>query len=171
MQIETEPADLSFSGQLTEEELRKIHRATYPRIFTFWPWLYLLAIALALVTADWKALDAQPLQNAPGALLLLAIAIYLYVAPRRSARKAWQTHVGLREPFSGHLSSTGLSWQGAYGGGQYPWDALYGYRLRGDVLLLYIGLHEALSLRPRFFASAEDWVAAEELVSNNLRPR
>ncbi len=171
MPTEDDPTDISFSGQLTEEEFRKIQLAILPRIFKFWPWLYLAATVMVLITADLKALAAHPLQNLPGPLLLLAFAIFLYVTPRYGARKAWQNNAAIREPFAGQLSRTGISWQATYAQGHYPWSALYGYRSRGDILLVYSGMHQALFLLPRFFASPADWEAAQELVFTNLRPR
>lgn len=171
MPNEDDPKDIAFSGQINEREHWKIHLATYPRIFTFWPWLYLVAIVIGLVTADLKAVAADPLQNLPATLLLGAFAIFLFVTPRRSARKAWQSSAGIGDPFSGVLSGTGLSWQGEYGQGHYPWKTLYGYRSRGEILLVYNEMHQTLFLLPRFFASAEEWEAAQALVSNQLRPR
>ena len=171
MSTTDDPHEIPFSGQLTEAEFWQIQIAGYPRIFRFWPWLYLSAIVLVLLTADLKDFAAHPLQNLPGTLFLLALAVFLFVAPRRSARKAWQTNTGFREPFSGHLSGTGISWQGTFGQGNYPWDALYGYRSRGEVLLVYSGMHQALFLLPRFFASPAEWEAAQESIFKNLRPR
>lgn len=171
MPTDDDPQEVPFSGQITETEYRQIQIAGYPRIFKFWPWLYLIATAMALFTADFKEVAAHPLQKLPGALLLLAFAIFLFVVPRRAASKAWQNNAGLREPFSGHLSNTGLSWQGKFGQGNYPWSTLYGYRSRADVLLVYSGMNQALFLLPRFFASSAEWEAAQELVFQNLRPR
>ncbi|HEV7672716.1 MAG TPA: YcxB family protein [Thermoanaerobaculia bacterium] len=171
MSAANDDTEISFSGKLTEEEFRKIQLAGYPRIFQFWPWLYLCAIVMVLLTADLKDFSAHPLQNFPGALLLLGFAIFLFVTPRLSARKAWRSNAGLREFLSGHLSSTALSWQGEHGQGNYPWSALYGYRSRGEILLVYSGMNQALFLLPRFFASPADWEAAQELIFKNLRPR
>ncbi len=163
--------DIRFSGRLTKAELRTSHLATYPRIFKFWPWLYLVAIGLVLVTANLKDYAAHLSEDYPGALLLLLIAAFLFAVPRLGARKALKNNPSLREPFSGHLSNWGFSWQGAFDQGEIPWDALYGYRSRGEILLVYIGLHQAFFLLPRFFATPEEWDAAEELVVKNLRPR
>ncbi|HXU33685.1 MAG TPA: YcxB family protein [Thermoanaerobaculia bacterium] len=171
MSTADDPNEIPFSGQLTEAEFRQIVIAGFPRLFRFWPWLYLSAIVMVLLTADLHEFVAHPLQNFPGTLFLLALAVFLLVVPRRAARKAWQTNVAIREPFSGSLSSTGLSWQGAFAQGKYPWDALYGYRSRAKILLVYSGMNQALFLLPRFFASPAEWEAAEELISKNLRPR
>jgi hypothetical protein len=168
---ESNETEIPFSGQLTEADFRRIQLAGYPRIFKFWPWVYLAAIVMVLLTGDLKEFVAHPMQNFPGAFFLLAFAIFLLVVPRRAARKTWQTNTGIRAPFSGLLKSTGISWQGTYAQGDYPWDALYGYRSRGEILLVYSGMHQALFLLPRFFASPAGWEAAQELVEKNLRPR
>lgn len=171
MATDSDQDPILFSGKLTKAEFQKIQLAGYPRIFQFWPWLYLCALVMVLLTADLKDFAAHPLQNLPGTLLLLALAIFFFVTPRLSARKSWRSNAGLRTFFSGHLSSTGLSWQGDYGQGSYPWDALYGYRSRGEILLVYSGMHHALFLQPRFFDSPAEWEAAVELIFKNLRPR
>ncbi len=171
MADETSDPEISFSGLLTEADFRRIHLAGYPRIFRFWPWLYLSAIVVAFLAADLKEYAAHLSENLPGALLLLLLALFLYIAPRRAARKVWQTTPGLREPFSGSLSSVGVEWKGTYGQGRYPWNDLFGYRDRGEILLVYFDLHTALFLLPRFFAGRDEWEAAREMVLEHLRPR
>lgn len=163
--------DIHFSGQLTKAELRTSHLATYPRIFKFWPWLYLVAIGVVLVTGNRKEYAAQLSENYPGTLLLLLIAILLFAVPRLGAHKAWKNDPNLREPFSGHLSNRGFSRRGVFGQSEIPWDGLYGYRSRGEILLIYAGLNQAFFLLPRFFTNREEWEAAEELIVKNLRSR
>ncbi len=171
MPTETDAAEIPFSGQLTEPEHRKIQLALLPQIFRIWPWIYLAAIAVVLFTADLREFASHPLKNFPGTLLTLLLAVFLFVTPRRASGKAWRSNAALRAPFSGSLSATGLSWHGAFAQGNFPWAALYGYRIRGEIVLVYVGMSQAVFLLPRFFAFPADWEAAQERIATNLRSR
>jgi len=163
--------EIPFSGQLAEADLLKIQLAGYPRLFQFWPWMIFGIFGLLWVSGNLADLIEHPRNLFPIPLALLLFAAYALVAPRLLARKTWQSTAGLREPFSGHVSREGVSWRGAFGQGDYPWSALYGYRDRSGIVLVYLGMHQAAFLLPRFFASPEDWDTARDRILDNLRPR
>ncbi|MEP7011881.1 MAG: hypothetical protein ABJC13_16275 [Acidobacteriota bacterium] len=168
---EADDVEIPFSGQLTEAEHRKIQLALLPQIFRIWPWIYLAAFVLVLLNANYQDFVSHPLKMLPGTLFLLIFPIFLFVVPRRASGKAWRSNAALRAPFSGSLSATGLAWQGPFAQGNIPWAALYGYRIRGEIALVYVGMNQAVFLLPRFFASPADWEAAQERIVANLRSR
>jgi hypothetical protein len=163
--------EITFSAQLTEAEFLKIQRAVSPRFLRYLPWLILGAFGMVLLTADLRKLIERPLSNLPGPLFSLFVAVLVLVGPRLAARKTWRTNASLRAAFSGSVSTAGITWQGAFGQGSFPWDALYGFKKRGEIVLVYVAVNQAYFLLPRFFASPADWSAACAMIRSNLQPR
>jgi hypothetical protein len=104
-------------------------------------------------------------------LFSLFVAVLALIGPRLAARKAWRTNASLRAAFSGSISTAGITWQGAFGQVNFPWDALYGYKKRGEIVLVYVAVNQAYFLLPRFFSSTADWEAAWGMIRARLRPR
>jgi hypothetical protein len=95
----------------------------------------------------------------------------MYVAPRRAIRKAWQSNASVRAPVSGTVSSGGLAWHGPFVEGRFPWSALFGYRAKPTLMLIYTSNRQAVWLFDRFFSSPADWATAQTVIREHLRAR
>lgn len=162
---------LSFQGQLAESEFSKLQWVTSPRWVRFFPWLILIAWPVTMLTGGWHMLIADPVSQLPGLLFALALAAFMFIAPRRAIRKAWATNASVQAPLSGSVSPEGLAFQSVFADGQFPWSALYGYRLAPGLLLIYTSNRQVLWLLPRFFAGEAEWRAAVAMAASHLAKR
>lgn len=166
-----DPSQIAFEGQLTADDFRRIQWLSSPWIVSALPWLIVAAFAMVLLTGGWSAFIENPVSELLRASLSLAFAVLMYILPRRSIRKAWESNSNLRATFSGSVSGEGLSWRGELVQGQFPWSALHSYREGPDLLLVYTSNRQAVWLLPRFFSSESAWTSAVAMVTGHLKKR
>jgi len=158
-----------FSGQLSEAEYARFQRAAIPGFLRALPWILSAALVVLLLQNKGDLVDT------PGDLIRVSAGIVfivlLFVAPWWGIRKAWRGSPALRAPFSGVVDDSGILWNSEFVKARFPWSALIGYRLRGDLLYVYTASNSALILLPRVFESSQGWTVASELVKAQLQKK
>lgn len=99
----------------------------------------------------------------PALTCLLTVPIVLLAIRLRWKRIYSQTPY-FQYPFSGEVSSSGLTFSSQRGTGTIPWEDFTGYKANEKLMIIYQGPIMFHIFRMEFFSSPEDWSSAIEQV-------
>jgi hypothetical protein len=157
---------VAFNGKLSLDEYLRAHRlhSKSRNVFIVLGCsLIIIAICLTIVDAEFRHGEVPWI-----ALFIVSYLILCHFYQRYLAKKSWNQYKGIKEPFSGTASDSGIQMSAKYGNASWTWDYFIKYKYSKKLVLLYQapGLFHVF---PRsLFESKTDWSTFVELIKVNI---
>jgi hypothetical protein len=165
----TETNEVSFAGQLTEADYRRVNELFARRIIWGWSAGLALLIIVQIWQWGWRGIVGNPTWAAIVFVPLILVIPFSLVLRRFTWRRHWRANKTLHKPVKGTASEEGITWEiEGVASGRFAWDLLLKYRESPSILIIYQGLNQVFYFFPRYFSDDAQWHTFRQLVARRL---